>query len=57
MAIGMGIKYLSLKGFVKDQKIAKVERYAQVVKKLLAQIPEPEKPEEPQNEENQEAEA
>ena len=57
MAIGMGIKYLSLKGFVKDQKIAKVERYAQVVKKLLAQIPEPEKPDEPQNEENQEAEA
>lgn len=42
MAIGMGIKFLHLKGIFEDKKIAKVERYIEVVKKLHELIPKPE---------------
>ena len=49
MAVGLGIKFLNLNGFAKDSRLAKVERYAEIVGKLHAQIPPPE-PQQPENE-------
>lgn len=42
LAIGIGAKYLNIKGIGRTEKIAKVLRYSQVTNKLLKKIPEEE---------------
>lgn len=39
LALGMGSRYLNIKGLNKTEKISKVLRYAQIANKVLAHIP------------------